>query len=359
MTQDTAGADLNLALRDNLTMINKGFVQALCLRFHGSKQRAQLAYGDNLAETRRLMQILVEMQRRDMALDPDGISEVSDRGGPDLQSEAKEIWLSDFKLATRKLESLRRAQTLLASSRPDRSGSRGLDRLVAEGEAFAAELRDRSNGLENFDQFDPAKAASDAETNTLDDFFGYVEHIEDGFMAGKSETTRPDNDPVFSVLNTVLRNHFLAIDQFFLHGFVLQKFGEKALAKESIMHSVDQMKGAFRVTQRILVLGSVPGPNFLQTIRSPYRVRVGSNPLEAIRNDIALTEKLIANLRGAKELAETASETRSVDMLSDFIATENNAKKRLSTRLGELSSGESSGKDSDKIDTMLDRWAVG
>ena len=178
-------------------------------------------------------------------------------------------------------------------------------------------------------------------------------------MAGKSETTRPDNDPVFSVLNTVLRNHFLAIDQFFLHGFVLQKFGEKALAKESIMHSVDQMKGAFRVTQRILVLGSVPGPNFLQTIRSPYRVRVGSNPLEAICNDIALTEKLIANLRGAKELAETASETRSVDMLSDFIATENNAKKRLSTRLGELSSGESSGKDSDKIDTMLDRWAVG
>lgn len=358
MHQDTASAELNLALRDNLTLINKGFVQALCLRFHDSKQRAQLAYADNLAETRRLMQLLVEMQRQDMPLDPDGVSENPDRGSPDLQSKAKEIWLSDFRLAARKLESLRRGQTSLKSSRPDRSGSLGLDRLIEEGEEFAADLRDRSNGIENLDQFDPTRVASDAEKKTLEDFLGYVEGIEEAFMVGKTETTRPENDPVFTVLNTVLSNHFLAIDQFFLHGFLLHKSNEKALAKERIMHSVDEMKGAFRATQRILVLGSVPRPIFLQDIRSPYCVRVGSGPLEAIRNDLELTEKLIVNLQGAKELAETASESRSVDMLWDFVNMESDAKRRLSTQLEQLSKGETSGKGSDKIDTMLDRWGV-
>ncbi len=358
MLQDTASAELNLALRDNLTLINKGFVQALCLRFHDSKQRAQLAYADNLAETRRLMQLLLEMQRQDIPLDPDGISENLDRGGPDLQSKAKDIWLSDFKLATRKFESLRRGQTSLKSSRPDSSGSLGLDRLIEEGEEFVAELRDRSNGIENLDQLDPTKTSSQAEKKTLEDFLGYVEGIEEAFLVGKTETTRPENDPVFTVLNTVLSNHFLAIDQFFLHGFLLHKLNEKALAEERIKHSVDEMKGAFRAVQRILVLGSVPRSIFLQDIRSLYRVLVGSNPLEAIRNDLELTEKLIVNLQRAKELAENASESRSVDMLSDFIDRENNAKRRLSKQLEQFSKGETSGKGSGKIDAMLDRWVV-
>ena len=304
------------------------------------------------------MQLLLEMQRQDMPLDPDGISENPDRGGPDLQSKAKDIWLSDLKLATRKLESLRRGQTSLKSSRPDSSGSLGLDRLIEEGEEFVAELRDRSNGIENLDQLGPTKTASQAEEKTLEDFLGYVEGIEEAFLVGKTETTRPENDPVFTVLNTVLSNHFLAIDQFFLHGFLLHKLNEKALAEERIKHSVDEMKGAFRTVQRILVLGSVPRSIFLQDIRSLYRVLVGSNPLEAIRNDLELTEKLIVNLQRAKELAENASESRSVDMLSDFIDRESNAKRWLSKQLEQLSKGETLGKGSGKIDAMLDRWVV-
>ena len=99
----------------------------------------------------------------------------------------KEIWLSDLRFAARKLESLRRGQTSLKSSRPDRSGSLGLDRLIEEGEEFAADLRDRSNGIENLDQFDPTRVASDAERKTLEDFLGYVEGIEEAFMVGKTE----------------------------------------------------------------------------------------------------------------------------------------------------------------------------
>ncbi len=358
MDRDTAGAELNLALRDNLTLINKGFLQALCLRFHDSKQRAQLAYADNLAETRRLMQLVREMQRWDIPLDPDGTSENPDRGAPDLQSKAKEIWLSDLKLAARKVESLQRGRTSLKSSRPDSPELSGLDRLIEEGEEFVAELRDRSNGLEDFSRFDPTRAASDAEKNTLEDFLGYVEDIEDAFLRGKAETKRPENDPVFTVLNTVLSNHFPAIDQFFLHSFLLHQWNEDALAEVRLKHSVDEMKGAFRTVQRVLLLGFVPGSAFLQDLRSPYRVAVGSNPLEAIRNDLDLTETLIVKLKRAKELAENASDARSVDMLSSFIDIEGNAKRWLSKQLEKLSKGETSGKGSGKFDTMFDRWAV-
>ena len=73
--------DLNLALGDRLTMVNRGFVQSLCLRFHGERTAAELAYADNLAETRRLMQLIREMQRRGMALDPDGAA-----GSPTAES---------------------------------------------------------------------------------------------------------------------------------------------------------------------------------------------------------------------------------------------------------------------------------
>ena len=118
------------------------------------------------------------------------------------------------------------------------------------------------------------------------------------------------------------------------------------------------MKGAFRTVQRILVLGSVPRSIFLQDIRSLYRVLVGSNPLEAIRNDLELTEKLIVNLQRAKELAENVPESRSVDMLSDFIDRESNAKRWLSKQLEQLSKGETLGKGGGKIDAMLDRWVV-
>ena len=72
MKGERPDVDLNLALGDKLTMVNRGFVQSLCLRFHGKRTAAELAYADNLAETRRLMQLIRAMQRQGAPLDPDG-----------------------------------------------------------------------------------------------------------------------------------------------------------------------------------------------------------------------------------------------------------------------------------------------
>ena len=73
---ERADTDLSLALGDRLTMVNRGFVQALCLRFDGERMAAELAYGDNLAETRRLMQLIRAMQRESVVFGPDGTAEL-------------------------------------------------------------------------------------------------------------------------------------------------------------------------------------------------------------------------------------------------------------------------------------------
>ena len=358
MLQDKAGADLSLAVRDNLTMVNKGFVQSLCLRFHDSHERAQLAYADNLAETRRLMQLLCEMQRLDLLPDPDGASADTDRGGPDLQSTAHDIWTSDLQLATRRLESLQSAQAALKASRSGGAGSPGLDRLIEDAEAFVAELEARSNGIETFGPPDPQHVKSDAEKNTLDDFFGYVQRTEDAFLASKTETPRPDDDPMFAVLNTLLSNHFLAIDQFFLQGFLLYRWNEDALAEGRLKHSVDQMKAAYRTAQRILVLGSVPRSVFLDELRIPYYVTVGSNPLEALQNDAMLSARLIDAMQRGRELAEKAPEPRTVGMLSQLIEVESAARGHVSEQVDALANGTSPGKGTGKFESMLKHWAA-
>ena len=358
MQQYNVGAELNLALRNNLTLINKGFVQVLCLRFHDSHQRAQISYGDNLAETRRLMQLLGEMQRLGVLFDPDGPSDSTDRGGPDLQTTAKDIWLSDLTLASEKLDAMRNAQVALRSSQAPSAKNPDLDVLIEEGEAYVAELRDRINGKEDLNPFDPAQAASEYEQSSLDDFFGYAEGTDEAFLQGKTETAGSQSDALAAILNTVLSNYFLAIDQFFLHGFLMQSWQEKKLAEVRIKHSVDVMIGAYRTAQRIIVSGSLPKSIFLQDMRIPYCVKVGSNPLDAIRNDLDLTRKLLGNLTQAKKLVEDISEPSSADMLSLLIEKEVGAEKWLSQKMEILTTGETADKDDGEFDAMLARWTA-
>ena len=155
MFSERPDTKLNLALGDKLTMVNRGFVQSLCLRFHGQRPAAELAYADNLAETRRLMQLIREMQRRGLPLDPDGVAESPDRGGPDFQVKEQAVWVSDLCLAVRCLSSLWLA-------RLDLETSPGLDRLIKETETFTAELHDRFKAAGDLTAPDLDRPESDA-----------------------------------------------------------------------------------------------------------------------------------------------------------------------------------------------------
>ena len=185
-----------------------------------------------------------------------------------------------------------------------------------------------------------------------------MEDTDERFLAGETDRARPPDETLLTVLNTVLCNHLLAIEQFFLQGFLLEHCNEKALGEVRIQHSVDEMTCAFRVTQRLILLGAEPRPVFMPDIRLPHRVKVGTDPLTAIRHDFELTENLIATLEDAKGAAETAREPKTVDILSRSLTTERNAQTWLSGQLERLSKGGPPPQPSGRFDMMLLRWAV-
>ncbi len=358
MDRGRLDAALNLALGDKLTLVNKGFVQSLCLRFRGASRSAELAYADDVAETRRVMQLIREMQRLGVPLDPDGAAASPDRGKPDIQAHENSLWRSDLNLAARNLESLRQARSALERSESSHEASPGLDGLIEEGAAYVTELHARAEGAGNLEMPNLSRPSSDAEGHSLEDFLRSLKDTDERFLAGEPEAALPQNAPLFSVLNTVLGNHFLAIEQFFLQGFSLENCNEKGLGEERIKHSIDEMTRAFRIAQRIILLGSAPQPDFLQDIQLPYHVRVSSDALAAIRNDLELTENLIATLEGAMTSPGVASEAQTVDMLSLCLEMERDAQRRLSGQLERLVKGETAPEASGRFETMLSRYAI-
>ena len=224
--------------------------------------------------------------------------------------------------------------------------------------AFVDELQQRAEAYGNLAPSGSGEPASDAEGRSLEDFLEYLDDTDERFLAGETAKARPVDETLIAVLNTVLCNHFLAIEQFFLQGFLLERCGEKALGEVRIGHSVDEMTCAFRVAQRIILLGADPRPAFSSDIRLAHRVKVGSGPLAAIRHDLELTEALIATLEDARALAQAASEPGTVDILSRSLETERNARGWLSGQRDRLSKGEAPPEASGRFDTMLQRWAV-
>lgn len=98
---------------------------------------------------------------------------------------------------------------------------------------------------------------------------------------------------VIDALNQVLTAELTAINQYFLHAKMLEDWGYMRLAKYVRHESIDEMKHADEVIERILYLNGVPN------VQRLGRIRIGETVVEQFKADLALEEEAIPRLNEA------------------------------------------------------------
>lgn len=121
---------------------------------------------------------------------------------------------------------------------------------------------------------------------------------------------------VIEFLNKALYNELTAINQYFLHAKMLKNWGLKELAEHEYHESIDEMKHADRLAERILFLDGLP--NF----QALGRLKIGENPGELLRCDLALELEALPVLKEAIVHCEGVGDFVSRKLFADILDSE-------------------------------------
>ncbi len=121
---------------------------------------------------------------------------------------------------------------------------------------------------------------------------------------------------VIEFLNRALTNELTAINQYWLHYRVLADWGVARLAEYERHESIDEMKHADQLAERILFLGGLP--NF----QAIHKLKVGETVEEILRADLAMEEEAIPLLRDAIEHSESVRDYVSRDLFAAILESE-------------------------------------
>jgi bacterioferritin len=132
---------------------------------------------------------------------------------------------------------------------------------------------------------------------------------------------------VIEYLNKVLTNELTAINQYFLHARMYKDWGLTKLNEKEYEESVDEMKHADRLIQRILFLEGLPN---LQDLGN---LKIGENPKEMIECDLKLELEAVPLLREAIAYCEATSDYVSRELFQDILDGEEEHIDWLETQL--------------------------
>ena len=136
---------------------------------------------------------------------------------------------------------------------------------------------------------------------------------------------------VIEFLNRVLRNELTAINQYFLHSRIFKDWGLTALGEYEFQESVDEMKHADQLIERILFLEGLPN---MQDIG---KLRIGEHTQEMLASDLALEMDAIPDLREAIEYCESCRDYVSRDLFDSILDSEEGHVDWLETQLDLIS----------------------
>ncbi len=121
---------------------------------------------------------------------------------------------------------------------------------------------------------------------------------------------------VIDLLNEVLTNELTAVNQYFLHARICENWGYERLYKKLRDESMDEMKDADQLVERILYLEGLPNMQRLG------KVDVGENVPEMLRLDLEVERNAIGVLNRGIELCRKVSDNGSAELLEDILEGE-------------------------------------
>jgi len=132
---------------------------------------------------------------------------------------------------------------------------------------------------------------------------------------------------VIEYLNKALYNELTAINQYFLHAKMLKNWGLGRWAKHEYEESIDEMKHADRLAERILFLEGLP--NF----QALGKLKIGEGPREILECDLALEMEALPLLREAIACCEEVDDFVSRELFVDILEDEEEHVDWLETQL--------------------------
>jgi len=121
---------------------------------------------------------------------------------------------------------------------------------------------------------------------------------------------------VVDLLNQVLTNELTAINQYFLHAEMCQNWGYERLYKKIREESIDEMKHAEELIERVLFLEGMPN------VQRLGKITIGETVEEQLKLDLALEKQAIPLLNDGIALCRAESDNGSADLLEDILEDE-------------------------------------
>lgn len=138
---------------------------------------------------------------------------------------------------------------------------------------------------------------------------------------------KPQDPKIIEYLNRVLKNELTAINQYFLHSRMFKDWGLKELGEHEYSESVDEMKHADALIERILFLDGLPN------LQDLGKLLIGEDVPDMLQCDLKLENDAMPLLRECVSFAESVGDYVSRELFEDILTSEEEHVDWLETQL--------------------------